>query len=253
MNLLKIIFRSNSTNRNYKQKGRYTIIYYNLITNGYNSVTFVDVYWEMLYNFIVNLSERAVALKNFIKNIPAVTKIVLSCIAAELIIFLIYSGCKWLFRYVAYLNNDDPVVCELSTSDFAFGFVGTKRDDRDDKELQLYIVYAQFPVFGGDPFYESQETRPITRKPLEKISAAVLEECGITFDNVVTDEKGLVATNIYNLFMDEEGKEKYGLSERYVDFKTCGEYYCGPYLIELKDGREYIIYKSFDRLYLHTV
>ena len=145
------------------------------------------------------------------------------------------------------------MICELSTSDFAFGFVGTKRDDRDDKELQFYIVYAQFPVFGGDPFYESKDTKPIPRKPLEKVSAAVLEEYGITFDNVVIDENGLFATNMYNLVVDEEGKEKYGLSERYVQIKTCGEYYCGPYLIELKDGREYIIYKSFDRLYLHTV
>ena len=87
LDLLKIIFRSNSTKRNYEQNGGYTIIYYNLITNGYNLVTFIDVYWEMLYNFIINLSERAVALKNFSKGIPAVHKIVLSFIAAGLIIF----------------------------------------------------------------------------------------------------------------------------------------------------------------------
>ena len=189
-------------------------------------------------------------MKGFFKGIPSATKIVLSCIAAEAVIFLICLGFKGFFKHIALWNNDDMVICELSTSDFAFdiycgGF--------DDNELQFNIVYAKFSLWGGDPFYESLETRPIPRKPMEKITVSVPEEHGITPDSVVKDEKGIFVTDTYSIGMEEELIERYGLSEDCVDFWTCGRRYCGPYLIELKDGREYIIYKSFDRLYLHTV
>ena len=189
-------------------------------------------------------------MKGFFKGIPSATKIVLSFIAAEAVIFLICLGFKGFFKHIALWNNDDTVICELSTSDFAFdiycgGF--------DDNELQFNIVYAKFSLWGGDPFYESLETRPIPRKPMEKITVSVPEEYGITPDSVVKDEKGIFVTNTYSIGMEEELIERYGLSEGRVDFWTCGRRYCGPYLIELKDGREYIIYKSFDRLYLHTV
>ena len=189
-------------------------------------------------------------MKDFFKGIPSATKIVLSFIAAEAVIFLICLGFKGFFKHIALWNNDDTVICELSTSDFAFdiycgGF--------DDNELQFNIVYAKFSLWGGDPFYESLETRPIPRKPMEKITVSVPEEYGITPDSVVKDEKGIFVTDTYSIGMEEELIERYGLSEGCVDFWTCGRRYCGPYLIELKDGREYIIYKSFDRLYLHTV
>lgn len=189
-------------------------------------------------------------MKDFFKGIPSAAKIVLSCIAAAAVIFLVYSGCKGVFRHIAFMNNDDPVICELSTSDFAFDIY---RGGFDDNELQFNIVYAKFSLWGGDPFYESLETRPIPRKPMEKIKVSVPEEYGITPDSVVKDEKGSFVTNTYSIGTDEELIEMYGLSEGCVDFRTCGRRYCGPYLIELKDGREYIIYKSFARLYLHTV
>ncbi len=172
-------------------------------------------------------------IKNkYLKSIFIVTVIALLCILA-------YNG----YKFIVMSTNEDIIIYEHYDSKFLFCIT----DILDDNRLEIVIDnYAgRGFLWLENPFYYGEEGyRP---KDGEKITVLVPEGYDISYNTTAKDDRQEI--NALRSYIYSYDEEKYGLSEIYADFKVCG-YDCPPNLLELKDGRKYIVYKKFNYLYM---
>ncbi len=171
-------------------------------------------------------------------NSPKVKKIIVVVI---LILFIIID----IFAYPIYKSlytaiSGDIIIYKHESSKFLFSV----SDISDDNQLELKIHYHQGKGLLGtlDPFYHGEHLR---KSVTEYVNLP--KEYDITPKNCLRDEKGVIQTDLF-----ESQLSDYGLSKFQVDFRVDGGY-CNPELLELNDGRQFVVYKKFNYLFLHNV
>ncbi|MBQ8175549.1 MAG: hypothetical protein IJ035_00750 [Oscillospiraceae bacterium] len=154
-----------------------------------------------------------------------------------------------LYKLIIIATNKDEIIYKHSHSLFLFSFI----DVSDDNELKFLIDNYQGRGFLllDNPFYDGERCYP---KKRETQYVLVPEKYNITPDSCVRlDWDGSFPP--YRKYIHEYCEEEiknFNLSPVYVDFEVCGER-CAPVLFEMTDGRQFIIYKKFNCLFMREV
>lgn len=160
-----------------------------------------------------------------------------------LIIVILAGYCIYkIYKFTIVSMIDDEIICELPNPMFRFYVFPV-----DDNTLRIQADYYQGRgiLLLDDPFYYGGETH-LPRKS-ETTYISVSEEYGIILDKLLKNEKGF-----YVSYISRDEKEKYGLSDWFVDF-YIDNYRCSPELLEFDDGRKIIVYKKFNYLFLKEI